>query len=535
MSAVIAMTALGMHTPCCSQEANPALTRRKAEIVTGITQAEEYLSHNRLQDARSKVELLNHKFGLLKADLSVEDAASFKTKIDNISGRVAAKEDSLVKVPVMILYSKGPDAALAYLQNNLKTYGVSEKKTEAIEKKILEEGPKVRQEIERKALERTIKALNNGQTTEPGLDPYILAAAKRAIKAHADSILAAKNEKMRKEDLEKQRQERIRQEKLDKEKKLNEEKAANLRQEQEKKRLAEIEIARKKTEAAEKAHKDSLAAVKRDSVANALKLQQQIAMREKERQRKQDEQQHELARSAKAKEDSVKHALALKEKAHSDSMAALRSDSIAAVQKVQLERAEKEKARVRVLREEQKKQERAEQAEENRKKREQQARNDSLAALQETQQQQEKARQGKQAVLDKAQALTLELYDMLDKKKTKKALEKFEQDQGFLVSTMEPDAYHALDHAIVFMTIMDLTEPLPESRKNQKTAMSSQRQSLDKIYGFAKDDKIEAAYTQFKLTEKSLASFMAKDNFNLLKALVEGAYRLTKKSTGNAD
>jgi hypothetical protein len=488
MSAVIAMAALGMHTPCCSQEANPALTRRKAEIVTGITQAEEYLSHNRLQDARSKVELLNHKFGLLKADLSVEDAASFKKKIDTISGRVAAKEDSLVKVPVMILYSKGPDAALAYLQNNLKTYGVSEKRTDAIEKKILEEGPKVRQEIERKALERTIKALNNGQTTEPGLDQYILAAAKRAIKAHADSILAAKNEKIRKEDLEKQRQERIRQEKLEKEKKLNEEKAANLRQEQEKKRLAEIEIARKKTEAAEKAHKDGLAAVKRDSVANALKLQQQIAMREKERQRKQDEQQHELARSAKAKEDSVKHALALKEKAHSDSMAALRSDSIAAVQKVQLERAEKEKER-----------------------------------------------QGKQAVLDKAQALTLELYDMLDKKKTKKALEKFEQDQGFLVSTMEPDAYHALDHAVVVMTIMDLTGPLPESRKNRKTAMSSQRQSLDKIYGFAKDDKIEAAYTQFKFSEKSLASFMAKGDFNLLKALVEGAYRITKKSTGNAD
>jgi hypothetical protein len=535
MAAVIAVCLSGHYGDAETQSGSEsAISKRKAEIVKGITQAEEYLGRTRLQDVRSLVELLNHKLGQIRTGLTVEEAGSLKAKIDALSFRIAAIEDSLVKVPMTILYSQGMDAALSYLQNDLIKFGVSGKKTEAVEKKILEQGPKIRQEMELQAIDRTKKALQNGQTPEPGIDPYILAAAQRAVKAYSDSVLAAENEKKRMVEAEKQRQERIRLEKIEKERKLNEEKAAKLKLEQEKKRLAEIEIERKKSATAEKARKDSIAAVQRDSIANALRLQQQIAKQEKERQRKLDEQQKELVWLAKAEEDRRKLALALQEKARNDSLAAILKDSIAAV-KAQQEKAEREKERLRALFAEQVKQEKAGLAEENRKKQEQEARNDSLSVSQTLPDPEAKERQDKQIVLDKAQAQVAELYDLLDKKHAQKALDIFHQDWEFLLSTIEPEEYSALEQAIVSMAILELTEPLPANRRNRQTALSPERQSLDKINAFVSDDKIKAAYTEFKFTEKSLSRFMDKSDFKRLKSLVEDAYRIRKKSMSKID
>jgi hypothetical protein len=529
--AVVVIAALAVYSAGYGQEAqkgNLALDKRKAEIVSGLDQAEEYLTRLRLQDLRARVELLNHKLGLIQSGLSVQDAASLKAKIDNLSARAAAKEDSLVKVPMTILYSKGMDAALAYLQNELRTYGVNEKKTEATEKKLLAEGPKVRQDMERKAIERTTKALMSGKSPEPDLDPYILAAAQRAVKAHADSITAVENAKKRKIE-EQQRLEKIR---IEKEKKLAEEKAARIALELEKKKQMDAEVARKKVEAAQKAHQDSIAAMKRDSAAAVLRHQQQIEMQEKERQRKITAQQQEAARLAKAEEDRKKQEqaqkLALLQKAYNDSLAAIRRDSIAAVQKILKEKEAREKERLAVLFAEQKKQELAEQAEKNRKKQEVAARNDSLATLQRIQEDKQKEREAKQAQEEKAQALTVELYAMLDKKQAKKALEEFGENQGFLVSAMELDAYTALDHAIVRAVILELTDP-SAGKKDRQGTVSAARQTLDKINTSVRDDKIESAYSAFKFTERALAGSMAKSDFLLLKSLVESSYRDLKR------
>jgi hypothetical protein len=523
---MVALLAAALPALCLGQE--PAGERHKTEIMAGIAKAQDYLGRFRLQDVRSTLELLNHKLGQFGSELG-SDAAALRAKTDAIAARASATEDSLVKVPVSILYARGPDSALAYLQNDLRRFGVSEKKVELLEKKILAEGPKVRRELDRQAIDRTIKTLNSGQTPPPTLDPYILTAAKRAIKAHSDSIAAAEDEKKRKIETDKKRQEMLHQQQLDKEKKAAEDKAARLRQEQEKKRSAEAEIVRRKAEAVQKARQDSIATVRRDSTARAVKAQQQIAAQEKERQRKLDEQQREKARLAKAKEDSVKQAAALREKARSDGLAAIRRDSLAAVQKVQQERAEQEKQRQHAALDEQKKRELAALTEENRRKQQQQATDDSLAALQKAQLQQEKVHLDKKASADKAQAMTVDLYNMLDKKQAKKALEKFEQNQGFLVAAMEPEAYVTLDHALVCGTIMALTEPLAAGKRNRQTAQSPQRQALDQIYDLMKDDKIEAAYAQFRFAERSLADFMAKGEFPLLKSLMEGAYEDRKK------
>ena len=497
--ALIIATALAL--PCVGSTEAPNGTdklpgKQVLDIVAGIKQAADYCGRLRLQDARSKVDLLNLKLSQARAGLTPDGAVSLKSKIDEISLKIALKEDSLVAVSLAILHAKGPDSALTYVQTDLKRYGVSDKKSDAAEKKILTEGPKVKRELERQALERTIKTLQNGQTLPSGLDPYILAAAKRAVKTHADSLLAIENDKKRQIEEDKKRQERLTQEKLEREKKLALEKAAKIRQ-------------------------DSITAFKRDSMNVALRLQQQKQTLEKEQQR-------ELARIAKAAQDSIKLALAIRTKAREDSLAAHLRDSMAVVQRIQQQRAEKEKERLRVLYEEQKKQELADAAEAFRKKQAQDAINDSLAGIQKLHDQKEKERQDKAAVQDKAQAMVTELYDMIDKKQSIRAMDKFEAEWNFLVSTIDPEAYTVVQHAVINNAILSITEPLPPTRRNWKTATSPQRQSLDKINGFVREDKIDATYAEFKFTERSLANFMAKSDFTRLKSLVEDAYRIKK-------
>ena len=210
-----------MPALCLGQE--PAGERHKSEIVAGIAKAEDYLGRLRLQDVRSTLELLNHKMGQFGSELGGETAALRRKSRNRRTG--LGKGGPLVKVPVSILYARGPDSALAYLQTDLRRFGVTEKKTGPVEKIILAEGPKVRQELERQAIDRTIKTLNSGQTPSPTLDPYILAAAKRVIKARSDSITASEGEKKRKIEAEKGRRELLHKQQLEKEKKAAEERA----------------------------------------------------------------------------------------------------------------------------------------------------------------------------------------------------------------------------------------------------------------------------------------------------------------------
>jgi len=307
------------------------LNKNKSDIVSGIAQAQDYLGKLRIQDVKNKIDLLNLKLTKIRSGLSTEESSMLKSKIDTIAMMTALKEDSLVKIPLSILHTQGSDAALAYIQNNLRKYGVSEKKTNAIEKKVLEEAPKVRQEMEKLAIEKTIILLKNGLTPAPGQDPYILVAAKRAIKAHSDSLLAFENDKKRKDDVEKQKQDRLRQEKIAKEKKAAEGKTAQFRK-------------------------------------------------------------------------------------------------------------EKEMA----------------------------AKTDSLAALQMIHEQEKKEFQEKQAVKDKAREMGLELTAMLNNGQSLKAMDKF-QDQSLVLSVMEPNAYNALEHAIVGKAIQELTEPVPAGKRNLET------------------------------------------------------------------
>ena len=611
--AVVAVYSIMLSTGSCTAAEGQKLfdvdvNKQKAGLEKDFTQAEEFLNQTKLQNARGQAELLEHKVKQMKPDLSKEEAASYQAKIDNVTTRIGAKEDSLIKVTMDILHTKGVDPALAYLQNDLRLFGVSEKKTSAAEKTILEEAPKIQQSLERQAVERAVKALQNGQALEPDMDPYIVKTAERIIKAHADSITAVENARARKELEEKQRQERLQKEKEDKEKKLEEDRAAKLKQEEDKKKLAEQEIERKKQEAgekekqrlarieeerqkklaaeAEKARKDSLAVAQKDSIASAQKLSAQLAQQakaEKERQSKltaQQKEQERAAREGRAEEDRKKQELAQQEKARKDSLAAAQKDSIAAAQKIAEQQAKQEKERQGKLTAQQKEQERLARVDQERQQKlaaqaaaqAERARKDSLATAQkdsiaaarkaekaqpaqpvvqkrqppkqqvpEAQPQQpeqekppvisENAKvylQGLRDYRKKAQEKVMALYDLVEKNRTKEALDKFKQDRSFIAQYVDAQVFNVLEQTIAQSAAA--TQPEVASAPPTKPeAVSPQQEEIDKINSFLQHNQIESAYAEFKRTQSSLRHFMKKEEFKQLKDEVESAYKIRKQ------
>lgn len=507
------------------------VNKQKAALEKDFTQADEFLNQTKLQNVRSQVELLQHKLKQMTPSLSKEEVVSYQKKIDNVVTRISAKEDSLIKVTMNILNSKGVDMALGFLQNDLRMFGVSEKKTSAAEKTILEEAPKIQQALERQAIDRAVKALQSGQPLDPDMDPYIIKTAERIIKAHTDSIAAIENAKARKELEEKQRQERIQREKEDKEKKLEEEKAAKIKQEEEKKRLAEQEIERKKTEAEEKekqrlarideerqkklqaqeekSRKDSLAAAQKDSIAAAQRIAAQQAQQEKERQGKLTKQQREQERAAHAEEENRKDKLAKQEMSRKDSLTAAQKESIAAVKKTG-----KEQPQVQPTVQKQPQVPEAQP---------QQTAPISMEA--------KSYLKGLRDNQKKAQEDVMALYDLVEKKRNKEALEKFKQDRNFIAQFVDAQVFNVLEQTIAQAAISSQPETaVIASPPKPPVAVLPEQESIDKINSFMRDNNIEAAYAELKRTERSLRHFMARKDFKELKDMVERSYKIRKQA-----
>jgi hypothetical protein len=543
--------------PCTAAESQKLfdvdVKKQKAVFEKDLAQAAEFLSQTKLQNARGQVDLLDHKLKLLRPDLSKEEAAAYQTKIDNVTTRIGAKEDSCIKVTMDILHVKGVDPALAYLQNDLRMFGVSEKKTSAAEKTILEEAPKIQQSLERQAIERAVKALQTGQALDPDMDPYIVKTAERIIKAHADSVAAVESAKARKELEEKQRVERIQKEKEEKEKKLEEEKAAKIKQDEEKKKLAEQEIVRKKQEAAEK-EKQRLARLEeerqkkilaqeekalKDSLAAAQKAAEQLALQEKERQNKLSAQQKEQERAARAEEERKKQELAQQEKARKESLAAAQKDSLAAAQKQQVQLAAARKSeKAEPARPAAQKQPPQQPVEQKPAAAVVPPAQPSIASRRESPEAEarppvisKEAQDYLQGLKDnrkKAQDMVMTLYDLVDKKRVKEALEKFKQDRSFIAQYVDAQVFNVLEQTIA-QSVAATPETATPSPVKPAAARVPEQEEIDKINSFMQDNKIEAAYGEFKRTQSSLRHFMTHEDFRQLKEMVENAYKIRKQ------
>jgi hypothetical protein len=236
------------------------VNQQKANIEKEFAKIDEWLPASKLQDIRSTLELIDHKIDRLRKDLSKDDIASYQTRTDKIKKTVTVKEDSLVTETDKILHSRGPDAALDFMQNDLRAHGMSESKISGVEKKILEEAPAIKQAQEHEAISRTINIFESGKMPDSSVDPYIVKTAELIMKARADSVKRVEDAQKRKEIEAQEKIERARMEKELKEKEKEDALIVKQKEEDEKKRLAEEQIQNKLLAKQEKARKDSIEA-----------------------------------------------------------------------------------------------------------------------------------------------------------------------------------------------------------------------------------------------------------------------------------
>jgi hypothetical protein len=380
--------------------------REKKNIENSFDKAQDLLSRARLQDLRGTIDLLDLKTGKIKGDISAEEAASYSARIDKIKKSAIAAEDSLVNVAYTILSEKGSDSALSYTGNELRLHGVPEKKISAAEKKILKDGPAIKQAKDQETIARLVKMLTNGENPDASTDRFLLQSAQRIVKAHTDSVKAIENVKNKKEMEDQKREEKARLDKEKKEKKLEEDRQMALKKEEEKKKQDE-DIAEKKRIAEErdrtKVMREAQERAKQDSIETARKAGEEKEALRREAARRLDEAKLTMNRKNQDEEIRQKKQV-LQEKA--------RRDSIEAQRKTQDELASHQAELRQMMQDELKeKQRKADQDERQNKmllkqqaERQERARKDSIEAYrkeQESLQQQERERRAQMVRSDK--------------------------------------------------------------------------------------------------------------------------------------
>jgi hypothetical protein len=332
MTAIVAWVfSLAAFLPCatCQAEEGDAIfsvdaNKQKADIDKYIDKVDELLASLKFQDARSAIDLVNHKLDRAKKDLAGEDIQAFRTRIEKAKKTMSASEDSLVNKTFDILKAQGADSALFYTQTELRGHGVSENKISAAEKRVLEEGPAIKQAKEKEAVDKTVKLLEAGKTPSPGTDAFILQSAERIIKMHEEAKKTEQTAKAKKDFEERQRLADAQREKEAKEKKLEEQKLAKQIKEAEKKRR-DAEESEKKRLALDEARRKKLEEQQEKSLKDSIEAAQKVAKRmetiRKESLRKIEEAQFEHERLArKEQEEQKKSTLNQQEKSLKDSL-----------------------------------------------------------------------------------------------------------------------------------------------------------------------------------------------------------------------
>jgi hypothetical protein len=505
------------------------VNKQKAKIDKDCGDANDFLSQNKIQNARSVIDLAEYELKQIKNSLSQGDAVAARTKIDKAISYLAAKEDSLVKRAVEILHTQGVDPALQYTQNDLRTCGVSEKKIQAAEQTILTEAPAIKQAQERDAIARTLKALESGQQPDPSTDPYIVKTAQRIIKAREDSLRSIQGAKARKEMEEKEKLERARMEKELKGKKLEEERQAKIKFEEEKKRRAQEDAERTRVAAAQK-EKERLERAGQERQKQLLAQQEKAHKDSVEAQRKQQETQSKAEEERKRQQEQK---LGFQEKARKDSIDAIakrqeqlamlkekaRKDSIDAVAKRQEQHvALEEKARKDSLDAVANRQEQMAKADEGRRRQQEQkltlqekARKDSIEAIAKHQEQQAKSEVERRRQLD--------AQSVLQEKMRKDSLDALAKKQDGLQARLESDRKR---HADLVQKEKDRLARIEEERQNQQLTALQEKARKDSIDALAKRQEQQAkSDTERRRKQEQQAALQEKTRRDSINALAK--------------
>jgi hypothetical protein len=450
---------------------NKDINKQKEAVGKDFEKLDEALSTAKLQEARGILEVLEYKIGKMKKNLTKQELESFRQKIDNNKKRVPLTEDSLVAKAFQIMRSNGVDAALQYTQNDLRNHGVAEKKVNAVEKKILKDAPAMQQAFEHQEISRVISLLEGGQAPDSTINPYILKSAQMIIKSKRDSIeRIARNQKLKKmEDQERADRARMQQEidEIAQERKSVEERLAGQNREEEK-------------------QKPSVRTVPSPVVAGPADAVMPEQKHAKEAQKPA------LSETVKnAPEPSDRHQDGVQSEQYAkpsgpDTQADEQAPEIAMALP---EQPESKSAQLYLK---------------------------NLKANQQT-----------------AQDMVMGIYDLLEKKQDSQALDQFKRNRDVIARHVDAQVFTLLERNVMQSVMESRTADPAQSSEPEKSGkrqntinpeIPSAQEHLNRIEGFFRDNKVEAAYAEFKRCEKELKKLMAKSEFKQYKKMIENAY-----------
>ena len=129
---------------------------------------------------------------------------------------------------------------------------------------------------------------------------------------------------------------------------------------------------------------------------------------------------------------------------------------------------------------------------------------------------------------EKAQKLVVELYNLIESGQNPAAFKTFREKREFLAKHISTKVFNVLE--------MTLAQNAIDAQKAANAAGAASAQAarprtpeqdiIDRIEGLSRDNKVEAAYNEFKRSEPRLKDYMAKKEFKQLKDMVERSYKL---------
>lgn len=177
---------------------------REKQLIEGhVREFRDLLDAIKLQECRATIRLVEDRLANIKKEIPRADRQQFEERLAGLAKAMRQKEDSLVNVARDKLMSEGMDGAIEYAQQVLRRYGLPEERFQEIDKLLLEEAPKIQQKKEADAIARAVAALEAGRSVPEDIDPYLAMTARQMVQAKRDSVRAvqeqARADKARKE------------------------------------------------------------------------------------------------------------------------------------------------------------------------------------------------------------------------------------------------------------------------------------------------------------------------------------------------
>jgi hypothetical protein len=138
-----------------------------------------------LQEAKYSIAFLQYRLKQVRKLISQENYTKFTEKIDELSGNVTQKEDSLVNINIQLVNAGKPDAAIDFLDNVLRKHSVANKKLVMVDKAIMS------MPQQKSLVENNIDTeLNNFNKTSSSSNTFDFNDVEQKAAEKADSIRA---------------------------------------------------------------------------------------------------------------------------------------------------------------------------------------------------------------------------------------------------------------------------------------------------------------------------------------------------------